>query len=88
MSYQNMTFDEFDALVEKLGFKSKNQKKGYGRLAEFLHSEAGRFGRMKNSRHGVPVEIAMLLRLMDATGYSPEQVEAIAPIVLPPTKQV
>jgi len=87
-----MTGDEFVAALDVLGFKRTDNgtgPKGVGikGLARFLRANhKGRISRMQS--RGVPVEIAMLLRLMHETGYSPEQVEAIAPIVPPPTKQV
>lgn len=89
MSYQNMTAAELRGLIVELGFprvkgegEAGRPSEGYTEVGIWLGSNRGgeriaRYGREVNA---VPPELAYLLRLMLATGYTPEMVEALPPV--------
>ncbi len=89
MSYQNMTAAELRRLIIDLGFprvkdasEAGRPSEGYTEVGIWLGSNRGgeriaRYGREVNA---VPPELAYLLRLMHATGYTPEMVENLPPI--------
>lgn len=82
MPYENMTQAEFERVVADLGFKrneADKRDKGYESLAAFLRCDRDRFQKFPRTKKGVPPELAMLLRLMAATGFTPERVEALPP---------
>ena len=89
MSFQNMTADELKTAIREFQFakpKPDNvpgrQSSGFTEVGYWLGTQRGgdRIGRMARGINDIPAELAYLLRLMWATGYTPEMVEALPPI--------
>lgn len=85
MSFQNMTADEFNQALDRLGFKGRGKNNhpgdmGYAAFTKWLGAGRDRATRYGAATTKVPTDTALLLRLMVATGYTPEMVESLPPI--------